>query len=281
MSVHLDESAVAVCVAHEPCEFDGKAVASQTCDRLYLYGVGASVIETSEDRGSLASRLSELRITVAARNGVATSRRMVRFRRDGWHATDDQPEFADPLIQELDLYSPHKGHVRFVIFNSPQDIRLVYHALFVNLLTAIISRYRYATSLSIVFEASSETTEADCQDIVTRARGGGRVLVARESKGSDLLAVADYLLYAAMKYAARNVRLCALRPCGQIHRLPIGSTLSFDADGNPQAAGHVPKDDQWHKRYFAFVRGMSSFVEISRAAATAPSRDPDADRPSD
>lgn len=270
VSVHLDESAVAVCVTHERCEADGKAAGTPTCERLYVYGVGASVIETNEDREFLATRLSDLRVAVAARNGVSTSRRMVRFRRDGWHATDDQPEFADPLIAELDLYSPHKGHVRFVIFDSPQQVEPVYEALFLHLLTAIISRYRHATSLSIVFEASNGATEEGCRRIVKRAGGEEQVVVERRSKGSDLLAVADYLLYAAIQYAARNAQLCSMRSCGDEHRLPIGSTVAFDENGSPLATGHVPKDDRWHKRYFAFVRGMSSFVEVASSRLAIP-----------
>lgn len=274
VSVHLDESAVAVCVVHEPCEADGKAIGTPTCERLYVYGVGASVIETSEDREYLASKLSDLRVTVAARNGVSTSRRMVRFRRDGWHATDDQPEFADPLIRELDLYSPHKGHVRYAVFESPQQVEPAYEALFVHVLTAIISRYKHATSLSIVFEASSGMTEEGCRRIVKLAGGGEEVMVERQPKGSDLLAVADYLLYSAIQYAARNAQICALRQCGQNHVLPIGSTVAFDGNGSPKAAGHVSKDDRWHKLYFAFVRGMSSLVEVASTRVATSSSGP-------
>ena len=112
VSIYLDESEVTVCLEHDPCPNDGRA-AGPKCRRMYLNGVGAALFESPDDRGELASHLGLLKSRIAARSGVATSRPMRRFVRDGWHATDDPPEFADPFIQELDLDGVFKGHVRY------------------------------------------------------------------------------------------------------------------------------------------------------------------------
>ncbi|WP_230115693.1 hypothetical protein [Microbacterium oxydans] len=258
VTVFLDESTVEVCATHDTCPKKG-ALGADDCSMLYLHGVGASVFETHDDRTHVLNKLGAIKSSIAVRGGVSSSKRMGKFVAGGWHATEDLPEFADPLILEVDLNSVHKGHVRYIVSDRKLDTSLVYHDLFIRVLRPIITRYSQATTIEITFERSDDMRDAECRSIVDAAGGSG-IKVSRQPKGSDLLAIADYLLFASMRYAGRNEQLCARGGCKTKHKMPIGATVRFNSEAKLLPEGHVGVEDRWHKLYFSFVRGMSSFV---------------------
>ena len=260
-SVFLDESAMFVCMVHEPCKFRGRK-AGPECRREYVYGVGAAVFESSVDAEGFRASLEIVRTRIRARNGVSTGKRMASFTTGGWHATQDLPEFADPLIQEIDTDGAFKGHVRYVESSvEAADIENLYRNLFMALLRSLFKRYS-GRDIALIFEESGNTL-ADLRSLIKAAGAPTGASVRIEEKGDHLLALADYLLFATLKYVGRTKQLCDSTTCAQDHCPPIAAELWFDRDGAPLAKGHVPPDDRWHKMYYAFVRNMSSAVEVS------------------
>lgn len=265
--IYLDESTVVVCRAHSPCEWDGKATGGHDCDRLYLYGVGACAFESPADRNLLQQRLGVLRERITSRNGLAMSRRAARFARDGWHATEDLPEYADPLLFEIDIGSDFKGHVRFTASGTALVGKLlmdVYLGLTQQLAHVLNQRYRRHSTVRFVFEAGGVPLVELKRAIPNSVDGVNRVILSEEGKGNDLLALADYLLYGSLKYASINAK-CRDSECETSHRVPAGERLIYDAAGAPRAAGHVGRDDRFHRFYFAFARNMSSVHEVALA----------------
>lgn len=184
---------------------------------------------------------------------------MPRFAKYGWHATDDLPEFADPLIEEIDTDASFKGHARIIISNSkPSNETALYDHLFGELLKHLIRRYREDEHVRVIFEGAGGRSIADYQRIV--GEGIANVSVETQAKGGNLLALADYLLYATIQYVARVAQVCKDPRCQQLHTPPVASSLNYDSTGRPIPSGHLSKDDRWHKLYFAFARSMSSIV---------------------
>jgi hypothetical protein len=259
VSIFLDESAVSVCRVHEPC--DERARRESACDLRYLVGVGACVVESDLDESTGRARLARIRERVAVRTGIASARRMKSFVRDGWHATDDLPEFADPLLEEIDTDGMFKGHVRYVVLSDPPtDIDDLYDHLYRQLLNHVLARYRVSESVDVVFEQAGGRTLASYERLINARWTNTRVIA--QSKGDNILALADYLLFATMRYAARAEQLCPGAGCVDTHVPPIAAIADFDAAGTPLAVGHVQKDDRWHKMYFSFLRLMSSVVKL-------------------
>lgn len=263
--VFLDESMVQACLAHSKCEFSGKSTAGPTCVRRYLYGVGACVFESHDDLDVSAARLTELHQLVAARNGVMGSRRSKSFGRDGWHATDDLPEFQDPFIFDADQSGSFKGHVRYTVRSGRvhgTDLENLYRKLFVSLLTGVLRRYGHDQRLQFVFETDG-TTDAEYHQMVLDAGGPpGSFTATGSPKGDVHLAVADYLLYATMQYLARVEELCGGNDCRVAHGAPVGNQLAFDRNGAVMTSGHVLQSERWHRMYFAFAKNMSSVVLV-------------------
>ncbi|MGN7969913.1 hypothetical protein [Microbacterium sp. 22296] len=186
---------------------------------------------------------------------------MATFVRDGWHATEDLPEFADPLLEEIDTDGMFKGHVRFAVLKAPpSDVDGLYNYLFGRLLTHVLMRYKSAGRVDVIFEQGGGKTLADYQQLVNPRLTN--VLVTMQPKGDNLLALADYLLFATMRYAARAEQLCPGEACADSHLPPVAAAANFDAFGSPVAVGHVQQDDRWHKMYFGFLRAMSSVVRL-------------------
>jgi len=262
--VYVDESEMPVCLEHEPCPDLGR-IPSSTCRRIYLYGVGAAVFETSTDLDELAARLESLKVSISVRSGIATSRRMKKFVSDGWHATDDTPEFADPLVQELDVAGVFKGHACYFLTEEKQgNATDVYARLSLALARNLAARYRGQT-VEFVFEAGG-LPQRDAEEVIRAAGAPDDTNVRLETKGNVLLAVADYLLYAALKYAARTEQLCPGAECDIEHRVPVASDLIYGDDAAPLPFGHVGANERWHKLYYAFARSMSAAVRIAPPA---------------
>lgn len=261
VSVYLDESAMNVCMVHQPCEARGSKP-GPNCDRRYIYGVGAAVFELGIDAEGFRDRLDHIWTRIRARSGISTSTRMTTFAIDGWHATEDLPEFADPLIEEIDTDGVFKGHVRYIVSEVPaENVDDLYDTLFVWLLRSLFQRYP-RQELSVVFEVSGKSL-ADIRKLVDSAGAPNGTTVGIQGKGDHLLALADYLLFASLKYAGRTEQLCNSNPCALDHRPPIATDLRFDGKGSPLPTGHVGPEDRWHKLYYAFVRNMSSAVKGS------------------
>lgn len=155
VSMKLDESVVNVCLAHQRCPQIGRTP-SVDCDWRWIYGVGVAVYESIEDLLELRQRLSVVREGILARTGIEDAPRMPGFRAHGWHATKDGPEFAEPLLNELDRGATFKGHVRFIVtaiaLTSTQKDQ-VFDSLFIELLRVLMPRYRAHELIDIVFEA--------------------------------------------------------------------------------------------------------------------------------
>ncbi|MGN6127900.1 MAG: hypothetical protein ACTHON_15170 [Humibacter sp.] len=212
-----------------------------------------------DDAGRI--RLARIRERIEVRTGVASARRMKTFVRDGWHATDDLPEFADPLLEEIDTDGMFKGHVRYVVLTAaPTDIDDLYDYLFRRLLNHVLARYQLAESVDVVFERAGGRTLPSYERLVDARWANTRVSVL--PKGDNMLALADYLLFATLRYAARAEQLCPDQECADAHVPPVAANAEFDAVGTPIAVGHVHKDDRWHKMYFGFLRAMSSVIRL-------------------
>lgn len=226
------------------------------------------MFEAEDDIERTEEALTRVRARVAARNGVASSRGMSDFERYGWHATNDLPEFAEPLIEEIDTDGAFKGHVRFAVMDAPAtDAAGVYDHLFAQLLAHLLMRYRGSTEVEVIFERDKGRTLESYTRLVEEKWENATVIAI--PKGDNLLALADYLLYAAMNYAARAEQICDEQSCEDSHLPPTASALRYDHLGSPLAVGHLGKDDRWHKRYYAFVRVMSSVVRLQIAGSEA------------
>ncbi len=268
MSIFLDESAVSVCRVHEPC--DEVSRAESACELRFLVGVGACVVESDVDADASRVRLARVRERIEVRTGIASARRMKTFVRDGWHATDDLPEFADPLLEEIDTDGMFKGHVRYVVLTAaPTHVDDLFDYLFRRLLNHVLARYQLAESVDVVFERAGGRTLSSYERLVD-ARWA-RARVSMWPKGDNMLSLADYLLFATLRYAARAEQLCPGEECAIAHVLPVAATAEFDASGAPLAVGHVHKDDRWHKMYFGFLRAMSSVVRLRSPTAAGQS----------
>ncbi|WDG17468.1 hypothetical protein [Microbacterium sp. Clip185] len=213
-------------------------------------------------------RLASLRREIDARNGLSAGTRTARFRDSGWHATEDLPDYAEPLIHELDLGGTFKGHVRYARSSAPisgGNLYDLYDRLFVAVARDLILRYRAAPSCSLTFEADGSPSSRYERIVAAAGAGDGNpVALAVQPKGDNLLAVADYLLFATLKYIARGVQLCPDEArCPETHGAPIASALSLDPEGSFEATGHVTKADRWHRRYYAVARNMSSVVRLN------------------
>lgn len=213
---------------------------------------------------SLRDRLKTVRETILTRTAIEDSPRMPGFKAHGWHATKDGPEFADPLLTELDRGASFKGHIRYVVssveLNGSQKAR-VFDLLFGALLRAVLLRYRAFEGIDIVFEAD-QSPRSRYVGIVDGARPTGAVDVRVEPKGDSALAMADYLLYAALKYLARVMERCQSEVCDLGHRPPIANEVLYSAAGAVELVGHLDGRDYALRMYKAFVRSMSSVVEL-------------------
>ncbi|TQK20144.1 hypothetical protein FBY40_2667 [Microbacterium sp. SLBN-154] len=259
----LDESVVSVCLAHEGCSQIGGPPADE-CDRRWIYGVGGAVYESIDGLASLQDRLHGVRQTILARTGIEDAPRMLGFIAHGWHATKDGPEFADPLLTELDRGASFKGHVRYVVssveLSGPTKER-VFDLLFVALLRVVMLRYRDFERIDIVFEAD-QSPRSRYAAILEQARPMVTVDVRVEPKGDSALAMADYLLYATLKYLARVMERCQSETCDVGHRPPTANEVSYSAAGAVELYGHLNGRDYALRMYKAFVRSMSSIIEL-------------------
>jgi len=201
---------------------------------------------------------------ILARTGIEDAPRMPGFRAHGWHATKDGPEFADPLLTELDRGASFKGHVRYVVstveLSGPMKER-VFDRMFVALLRVVLLRYRAFECIDIVFEADQSPRSRHAA-IIEQARPAGAVEVRVEPKGDSALAMADYLLYAALKYVARVMERCQSDTCDVGHCPLSANEVSYSASGSVELSGHLTGRDYALRMYKAFVRSMSSVVEL-------------------
>ncbi|WP_177173842.1 hypothetical protein [Microbacterium sp. LCT-H2] len=259
----LDESVVNVCLTHQRCPRIGKGP-SVDCDWRWIYGVGVAVYETIEDLLELRQRLSVVREGILARTGIEDAPRMPGFRAHGWHATKDGPEFAEPLLNELDRGATFKGHARFVVtataLTSTQKNQ-VFDSLFIELLRVLMPRYRAHKQIDIVFEAD-QSPLTRYEAIIAQTRSGTDVAVSAEAKGDSGLAMADYLLYATLKYVARVMECCKAENCDVPHNPPDANSVDYRPDGVVELAGHLTGGDHALRMYKTFVRNMSSVVEL-------------------
>lgn len=259
----LDESVVNVCLAHEGCSSLGRSPSTE-CDWRWIYGVGVAVYESLEDLLDLRRRLSIVREAILARTGIEDAPRMPGFRAHGWHATKDGPEFADPLLSELDRGATFKGHVRYVVtafaLNGRQKDQ-VFDSLFVELLRVLMVRYRSFEQIDVVFEAD-QSPPSRYNAIIQQTRPAGAVAVRAEPKGDSGLAMADYLLYATLRYVARVMERCQVEGCDIPHRPPDANAISYSAEGMVELTGHLAGGDYALRMYKTFARNMSSILEL-------------------
>ncbi|WP_454115795.1 hypothetical protein [Microbacterium aurum] len=217
----------------------------------------------------MRDRLAQVRDGILARTGIEDAPRMSGFRAHGWHATKDGHEFAEPLLVELDRAAAFKGHVRYVISShelTSDEKDRVFNSLFVGVLRVSFSRYRSSELTDIVFE-DDQSPRSRYDVIVQRAQPSGEVRVSVEPKGDSALAMADYLLYATLKYVARVLEQCKTDNCGISHRPPISTEVSYDATGAIEMPGHLTASDFAFRMYKTFVRSMSSVLEVPGAIA--------------
>lgn len=263
VSMKLDESVVNVCLAHQRCPQIGRTP-SVDCDWRWIYGVGVAVYESIEDLLELRQRLSVVREGILARTGIEDAPRMPGFRAHGWHATKDGPEFAEPLLNELDRGATFKGHVRFIVtaiaLTSTQKDQ-VFDSLFIELLRVLTPRYRAHELIDIVFEAD-QSPLSRYEAIIAQTRPGTDVAVGTEPKGDSGLAMADYLLYATLKYVARVMECCQLEGCEVPHNPPEANSVDYSPEGGVELAGHLTGGDHALRMYKTFVRNMSSVIEL-------------------
>lgn len=263
VSMKLDESVVNVCLAHQRCPQIGRTP-SVDCDWRWIYGVGVAVYESIEDLLELRQRLSVVREGILARTGIEDAPRMPGFRAHGWHATKDGPEFAEPLLNELDRGATFKGHVCFIVtaiaLTSTQKDQ-VFDSLFIELLRVLMPRYRAHELIDIVFEAD-QSPLSRYEAIIAQTRPGTDVAVGTEPKGDSGLAMADYLLYATLKYVARVMECCQLEGCEVPHNPPEANSVDYSPEGGVELAGHLTGGDHALRMYKTFVRNMSSVIEL-------------------
>ena len=262
-SMKLDESVVNVCLAHQQCRHIGRTPSGE-CDWRWIYGVGVAVYESTEDLLDLRQRLSAVREGVLARTGIEDAPRMPGFRAHGWHATKDGPEFAEPLLNELDRGATYKGHVRYVTTKLPLNGTQkdqAFDSLFVELLRVLMPRYRSWEQIDIVFEAD-QSPLSRYEAIIEQARPVTKVAVSAEPKGDSGLAVADYLLYATLKYVARVMECCQVEGCDVPHHPADANSVDYSPDGVVELAGHLTGGDHALRMYKTFVRNMSSIIEL-------------------
>ena len=263
VSMKLDESVVNVCLAHQRCPQIGRTP-SVDCDWRWIYGVGVAVYESIEDLLELRQRLSVVREGILARTGIEDAPRMPGFRGHGCHATKDGPEFAEPLLNELDRGATFKGHVRFIVpaiaLTSTQKDQ-VFDSLFIELLRVLMPRYRAHELIDIVFEAD-QSPLSRYEAIIAQTRPGTDVAVGTEPKGDSGLAMADYLLYATLKYVARVMECCQLEGCEVPHNPPEANSVDYSPEGGVELAGHLTGGDHALRMYKTFVRNMSSVIEL-------------------
>lgn len=263
VSMKLDESVVNVCLTHQRCPHIGRAPTGD-CDWRWIYGVGVAVYESIDDLLDLRRRLSAVREGILARTGIEDAPRMPGFRAHGWHATKDGPEFAEPLLNELDRGATFKGHVRFIVtaiaLTSTQKDQ-AFDSLFIELLRVLMPRYRAHEQIDIVFEAD-QSPLSRYEAIIAETRPVTDVAVSAEPKGDPGLAMADYLLYATLKYVARVMECCQLEGCGVPHNPPEANSVEYSPQGGVELAGHLTGGDYALRMYKTFVRNMSSVVEL-------------------
>ncbi|MGM1018492.1 MAG: hypothetical protein ACQEW8_13240 [Actinomycetota bacterium] len=263
-SMKLDESVVNVCVAHQRCQHIGRSPSAE-CDWRWIYRVGVAVYESIDDLLDLRLRLSNVREEILARTGVEDAPRMPGFRAHGWHATKDGPEFAEPLLNELDRGATFKGHVRYIVtavaLTSTQKDQ-AFDALFIELLRVLMPRYRSYEHIDIVFEAD-QSPPSRYEAIIEQARPSNTVSVSAEPKGDSGLAMADYLLYATLKYVARVMECCGSESCNVPHNPPDANSVDYSPDGVVELVSHLTGSDYALRMYKTFVRNMSSVFEVS------------------
>lgn len=262
--VKLDESLVFRCAAHPSCSYNGRGPVPDSCTLIWIYGVGAAVYELDEDLNSVRERLGRLKARLLSRENMQFTRRYQKFSKKGWHATEDGPEFSVPFVSELDDGAGFKGHIRYAVVDrvltSTEQIE-TYDTLFAHLLRALGSRYR-DSPIDLVFERD-ESSASRYDEIVRRAGLEFEdVSYADESKGDPAIAVADYLLYAALNFVAESIAVCVQSRCMQRHDVPIAATLTFDSRGRAHLPGHLDAQSRYYRLYTTFVRHMSSAVRV-------------------
>ena len=189
---------------------------------------------------------------------------MPGFRAHGWHATKDGPEFAEPLLVELDRGSTFKGHVRYAISPIALDAEQkdhVFDYLFAHLLHVVMRRYRSCDLLDLVFEAD-QSPPARYDRIIEQSRPLTTVKVRTEPKGDSGLAMADYLLFATLKYVARVMEYCQTPKCDVPHSPPTANSVTYSPDGAIEVQSHLTSRDHAFRMYKTFVRTVSSSVEV-------------------
>ncbi|MGG7508589.1 hypothetical protein [Plantibacter sp. YIM 135249] len=265
VSLKLDESLVVVCLTHVRCKYAGRATAQADCDRRWIYGVAAVAYETLQDLHDLRASLNLIRNSILLRSGIESSRRISDFKTRGWHATDDGPEFSEPLLAALDSNSSFKGHVRFAISDEMLDSTLslaMYDFLFVRLLSSVLNRYREFGKIDVVFE-DDQSPLSRYEGLVQAAHPlTDHVTVHTEGKGDPALAVADYLLYASLKFVGSTLQHCQVTNCLTQHDLPMADDIEYDKDGRFTVMGHLTARDYSFRVYSSFVRAMSSAVQL-------------------
>lgn len=262
-SMKLDESVVNVCLAHQPCRHIGKRPSAE-CDWRWIYGVGVAIYESVGDLLDLRQRLSVVREGILARTGIEDAPRMPGFRAHGWHATKDGYEFAEPLLNELDRGATYKGHVRYVTANralNGTQKDQAFDSLFVELLRVLMPRYRSYEQIDVVFEAD-QSPRSRYEAIIEKARPVTNAVVSAEPKGDTALAMADYLLYATLKYVACVMQCCQLEGCDVPHNPPDANSIDYSPHGAVELAGHLTGADYELRMYKTFVRNISSVLEL-------------------
>lgn len=268
VSIKLDESTVIVCRTHQACSFNGRAATPEGCDRRWIYGVGAAVFEEAADLEDLSVRLSNVRESILVRTGIEGSRRLRDFTERGWHATADSVEFAEPLLIEMDRGATFKGHVRYCVSDtalaSSAQVR-VFDYLFQEVLRVLLVRYKNFGQIHIAFEDDQSPFSRYEKIVATAGHKTVSATVTTEKKGDAALAMADYLLYSALKYLARTMEVCNQTDCGVSHQVPVSSDVSYNEDGTFRVNGHLDGKEHAYRRYAAFVRSMSSVLNLRGA----------------
>ena len=165
---------------------------------------------------------------------------------------------------ELDRGATYKGHVRYVTTKLPLNGTQkdqAFDSLFVELLRVLMPRYRSWEQIDIVFEAD-QSPLSRYEAIIEQARPVTKVAVSAEPKGDSGLAVADYLLYATLKYVARVMECCQVEGCDVPHHPADANSVDYSPDGVVELAGHLTGGDHALRMYKTFVRNMSSIIEL-------------------
>lgn len=258
----MDESVVFVCIHHTPCGYVGRGVPPADCKFLWIYGVGAAVFELDRDLQDLRDRLNEVREVILHEVGIESAPRLPVFVKEGWHATKDGPEFSVPFVKEIERGAGFKGHVRYAVFEDRlDDVRktFVFDGLFVRMLASLRDRYR-GHELDLVFERD-QSKRTRYTEIVRRAGfEPSQINYCDEPKGDPALAVADYLLFASLKFMSTRSARCADASCSTVHRAPIARELSYDDQGRVVMEGHLDAGSHAYRLYQTFAKHMSSLV---------------------